>query len=113
MATPENLTFAEQLISLSLGAAGTYLALRTFYEKKHQETLDRFAQSQTKAYAAERDFEHLRRNQEQMKESIKLLDDEVSETRADLKEVKGMLTAMFARIGDTVSGIFAHKEKRE
>ena len=105
--------FIEKMLSVSLGGVGTWLAVRTFYEKRHQETLDRYAQSREKAYAAERDFEHLRKNQEQMKESLKLLDDELTETRADFKELKGMLFAMFGRQGDSISGIFANREKKE
>lgn len=105
--------FIEKMLSVTLGGVGTWLAVRTFYERRHQETLDRYAQAREKTYAAERDFEHLRRNQEQMKESLKLLDDEQTETRADLKELKGMLFAMFGRQGDSISGIFANREKKE
>lgn len=104
--------FLEKMISVIIGGFGTWLGARAFYEKRHQETLDRYAQSREKAYAAERDFQHLRNNQEQLKELLKVLDDELTETREDFKELKGMLYAAFNRVGvDSISGIFARKEK--
>lgn len=105
--------FSEKLVSALFAGIGTWLAVRSFYEKKHQETLDRYAQAREKSYAAERDFNHLRNNQEQMKEALKMLDQEQSETREDLKELKGMLFALFGRSGESISGILAHKEKHE
>lgn len=105
--------FIQKVASLAIGSIGAWLGLKTFYEKRHQETLDRYAQSREKSYAAERDFEHLRRNQEQMKESLRMLDDELTETRADFKELKGMLFAMFGRSDESISGIFAHRKKQE
>ncbi|UBF28320.1 hypothetical protein K9N68_10815 [Kovacikia minuta CCNUW1] len=102
--------YAEKMFSLSLGAIGTWLALRTFYEKRHQETLDRYASSQQKAYAAERDFEHLRRNQEQMKEALKMFDEELSETREDVREIKGMMVATIGKMGESISGILHRRE---
>lgn len=106
--------FAEKMLSVLLGAIGTGIAVRSFYEKRHQETLDRYAQSREKAYAAERDFQHLKANQEQLKETLRIIDDELSETREDLKELKGMLFATFSRVGvDGISGIFGQKERKE
>jgi len=105
--------FFQKMFSVFIGGLGTYLAARSYYEKRHQETLEKFAQSREKAYAAERDFEHLRRNQEQMKESLRVLDGELTDTRADFKELKGMLMVAFGRAGDSISGIFAYKEKKE
>lgn len=106
--------FLQKILSVVLGATGTWLAVRSFYEKKHQETLDRYAQSREKSYAAERDFEHLRRNQEQMKDALKMLDDELTETREDFKELKGMLYATFNRVGvDSISGVFANRKREE
>ena len=105
--------FASKSIPMFLAGVGTWLGVRSFYEKKHQEVLDRYATGREKAYAAERDFAHLSRNQEQMKEALKQLDDELTETRADFKELKGMLYTMFNRTDETLSGIFAKRERKE
>jgi ABC-type nickel/cobalt efflux system permease component RcnA len=105
--------FLEKMVSVLLGGVGTWLAVRSFYEKRHQETLDRYATCKQKEYAAERDFEHLRRNQEQMKEALRVLDDELTETRADFKELKGMLVVVFSQSGESISGIFAHRREKQ
>ncbi len=108
----ELIDFAEKLFSLTLGAIGTWLALRAFYERRHQETLNRHATSQQKEYAAQRDFEHLKRNQDQMKEALKVFDDELQATREDVKEIKGMLTAWFGKMESPISGILGHRNQR-
>lgn len=102
--------FLEKMFSLSLGAIGTWLALKTFYEKKHQETLNRFAEGKQKEYAASRDFEHLRRNQEQLKENLAALDDELQDAKENVKEIKGMLVVFLSRFNDSVSNIFGKRE---
>lgn len=114
MTSPESVTdFAEKMVSLALGAIGTYLALRAFYEKKHNETVERLKTATTKEYAAQRDFEHLRRNQENIGISIKLLDDELKETREDFLEIKGMLMVVLNRVNFTDSGILGHKPQEK
>lgn len=106
--------FFQKVVSAFLGMVGTWIAVRSYYEKRHRETMDRNAISVQKAYAAERDFEHLRKNQEQIKEAIKILDDELTDTREDFKELKGMLMVFFGKAGESVSGIFGHRgEKKE
>jgi len=105
--------YFQKMFSLCLGAVGTWLALRSFYEKRHQETLQRFADGKQKEYAAQRDFEHLKRNQEQMQQSLRLLDEEIDGTKQDLKEIKGMLAIAFNRAGESISGIFGYREKEK
>ncbi len=102
--------FLEKMFSLSLGAIGTWLALKTFYERRHKETLERFAEGRQKEYAAERDFEHLRRNQEQLKVNLSALDDELQDAKADVKEIKGMISVFLARFNDSSSNIWGKRE---
>lgn len=102
--------FTQKILSALFGIIGTWLALNAYYQKKHQETLDRYATGKQKEYAAERDFQHLKRNQEQMQEALKLLDEEVSDNREDVKEIKGMMISSFGRSGE--SGFFGKQEKR-
>lgn len=101
--------FLQKVFSAGLGIIGTWLAVRSYYEKRQRELSDRNALGVQKAYAAERDFEHLKRDQEQMKEALKLLDDEISNNREDVKEIKGMLITSFGRSGE--SGFFGKQEK--
>jgi hypothetical protein len=105
--------FFEKVFSLLLGVMGTWVAVSSYYRKRHQETLSRYADGEKKAYAAERDFNHLRNNQEQMKEALRMLDDELRNTRDDFLEVKGILIATLNHIGTSESQIFAHRKKKE
>ncbi len=70
-----------------------------------------------KRYAAERDFAHLRRNQEQISNALatidKFLDDKLDEQRGELKEIKAHCLALSQRFEviltrlEVNSGIFA------
>lgn len=101
---------AEKLISVLFGAAGAWIALKTFYERKHQETLDRFADARKKEYAAQRDFEHLRRNQEQMRGAIEQLDRDFEEIRETFGEIKGMLAVILRGNNESISGVFGKRK---
>ncbi len=70
-----------------------------------------YANSQKKAYAAERDFNHLRRNQEQMKESIKMLSEEVDELMADMKTLTAVFNVLLAKTDESVSSILGYEKK--
>lgn len=101
----------KDVFSVVVGGIGSWLALRSFYEAKHKEAMQRYADSQTKAYAAERDFNHLRNNQEQLKSSMALMDQEVDEVKSDVKEVKALLSVILARSGGSASGFFDKREE--
>ena len=74
-----------------------------------------------KRYAAERDFQHLRRNQEQMSDAIasidKFLDDRLDEQRGELKEIKALCISVSQRFEiiltrlEANSAIFARKQR--
>lgn len=74
-----------------------------------------------KRYAAERDFQHLRRNQEQMADAIssidKFLDDRLDEQRGELKEIKSLCISVSQRFEiiltrlESNSAIFGRKGK--
>ncbi|MCY7272378.1 MAG: hypothetical protein LH702_01195 [Phormidesmis sp. CAN_BIN44] len=68
--------------------------------------------SERKRYAAERDFGHLRNNQEQMKQSLHLLAEELDEMASDFKTQNACFQILMAQSGQTVSGLFAQKPKR-
>jgi hypothetical protein len=72
-----------------------------------------FSTSERKRYAAEREFIHLRNNQEQMKQSLALLSEEFDEMASDFKTQNACFQVLLAKSGETVSGIFAHKPRKD
>lgn len=67
--------------------------------------------SERKRYAAERDFNHLRNNQEQMKRSLESLSHEFDEMASDFKTQSACFQLLLAKSGETISGIFAYKKR--
>ena len=67
--------------------------------------------SERKRYAAEREFVHLRNNQEQMKRSLELLSREFEELASDFKTQSACFQLLLAENGQTISGIFAYKKR--
>lgn len=74
-----------------------------------------------KSYAAERDFRHLRNNQDSHAKALAMVDNEVKELRdeitdrfhrqeTELVQIKSLLMANLAKSGDSISGIFGRKE---
>lgn len=72
-----------------------------------------YADAEKKRYAAERDFEHLRRNQEQMKQSIVSLSEDIDGLSDDLKTHLAVFNVMLAQSGQSVSGILGYKKQRD
>ena len=82
-------------LGLTFGLISCFIAVRNHIKSINKEWRDRWetekqrqAQGEVKAYAAERDFNHLRTNQEQIKESIKLLQDDTEDHNKLLIELK-------------------------
>ncbi len=69
--------------------------------------------SERKKYAAEREFNHLRNNQEQMQRSLEILSKEVDALCADMKTQSARFKLLLSQSGQTISGIFAHKPKKD
>lgn len=99
MGTPELLAMAISLVTFIAGGVAW------------------FSSAIRKGYAAERDFQHLKRNQEQLSLGIKqcldqydhkfeLTKKELDEIEIQLIEVKGVLNLLLVRLtGDTISEI--------
>lgn len=99
------LEFAATLAGILFGAIGTLIAVRSYiqgirrdWQQRLQAEMDKQADSKLKAYAAERDFNHLRNNQEQMKQAVAGLQDESEELSKVLIELKILQTAMNNRL---------------
>lgn len=106
------LSIALTLFGVATTAIGTWIALRSHYRQvlhdkqqvihDQQISVERLIQEKsaaaTKEYAAQRDFEHLKRNQDQMREAIKMVQDENREQQDLLIELKVSFRAMYNRI---------------
>lgn len=83
-----------------LGVGGTLTAVVNYY-----------ASSQTKKYAAQRDFEHLRRNQEQLILNIASLAEDIDETRQLVKDLSRVAGILLAKNNDSVSELLGRRER--
>jgi len=83
------------LLILSLGSA--LFAIVTWYSASVQ-----------KRYASQRDFEHLKRNYQQLADTqaqiIKELDSRFDETTLDLRDMKNMLNVIMVKISTESTG---------
>ncbi|PSB20561.1 hypothetical protein C7B65_06550 [Phormidesmis priestleyi ULC007] len=70
-----------------------------------------YADGEKKRYAAERDFTHLRNNQDQMRQSIQELTKEIDELSDDMKTLTAVFNVMLAQRGESVSGILGYKKR--
>lgn len=96
---------AATVAGLLFGSVGMLIAvqqhirtLRKEWTTRLDEEKERHSQAKVKAYAAERDFQHLERHLGQHKEAIALLQEEVEELRSGQIESKTMLTAAYNQI---------------
>jgi len=94
-----NIETAVAVGSFIFGIGGTLWAVLQWY-----------ALSQTKRYAAERDFQHLRNNQEQMASNLKLLFDEVEEIGKSVNDLTRLASILLARSGNDTFSDILHKK---
>jgi hypothetical protein len=71
-----------------------------------------YGDGEKKRYAAERDFQHLRNHQEQMKQSIAQLVKEIDGLSDDVKTMNACFSLLLGQSGQTMSGILGYKRKR-
>lgn len=90
------------IASVVFGAVATLIAVQQHVRslrKQWREQLDeekkRHSDANVKAYAAQRDFEHLARHLEQHKQALALLQDEVETLKENQVEMKVLLNASF------------------
>lgn len=79
---------AERIITIVVGITAILGFMDSLIQRYNKKT--------TSSYAAKRDFEHLRRNQEQFKESLKLILDENEAMKADVIKVRTQLETLIA-----------------
>lgn len=120
---------------LLLGMAGTYVTLRNYYDKRrhddrqrqHEELdrlkaqrqaeLDTYAEGKQKAYAAQRDFEHLKQQYATLNQNIATLMDfqrtEVQNLESDIKEIKALQNAILVQISGSDTAMMRLLKKAE
>lgn len=93
------------LAGLIFGSVGTLLTVRSHirtlnkdWREKWETEMSRKAQAEVKEYAAQRDFQHLQKNQDQMKESIRMLQDETGEQSRTLVELQTTMKGLFNQV---------------
>ncbi|KAM3099550.1 hypothetical protein ACKFKG_03165 [Phormidesmis sp. 146-35] len=72
-----------------------------------------YGDGEKKRYAAERDFQHLRRNQEQMKEQISHIGKEIDGLSDDFKTLNACFNLLLGQSGQTMSGILGYRKRSE
>jgi hypothetical protein len=129
----DTVTTIVSLGGLAAGMVGTYVTVRSYYDKRQsedrqrqreelerlqaarQKELDEYATGKQKAYAAERDFGHLMRQYETLTTNIKVLSDyqsgEIKGLEADLKEIKAMLNLLLIHMGQTDTSVLRHLKR--
>ena len=93
------------LAGVLFGAIGCYLGVRTYtrdlkkeWQSKLQSEIDRNADSKVKAYAAERDFNHLKNNQEQLKLAVTDLQDDFEHLKDTQIEMRTLLNGSYNQL---------------
>lgn len=87
------------IASFTLGIGGTLWAVVQWYTS-----------SQTKKYAAERDFQHLRRNQEQLIAAIESLAEDVDHVAEEIRTVSRVAQIILAKQGDAASELLKKRD---
>lgn len=75
--------------------------------------LQYYSSSEKKKFAAEREFMHLKRNQEQMQQCLAKVMDELDDQGDDMKTMAACFNLLLSQSGQSISGIFAHKKRNE
>jgi hypothetical protein len=135
MPTDNIITAIVSLSGVGVAITSTFLTVKSYYDKRRIEDRDRqreelerlqavrtaeletYADAKNKAYAAERDFNHLMRKYDALSLSIDALmtyqKNEVQGLETDLKEVKGLLTAILVEIKGSETAVLRFLGKRE
>lgn len=120
---------------LLIAVTTTYLTVRQYYDKRRSEErqrqleelarveaarqaeLDKHADSKTKQYAAQRDFEHLMRAYETLGRNLEALmkfhETEAQNFESDLKEIKGMVHALMTHVCGSETAVLRFLKKKD
>lgn len=70
-----------------------------------------YADAEKKRYGEERDFKHLKGNQEQMQLSLASLSKEIDYLSDDVRTLTAVFNVMLAQQGQSVSGLLGYKKR--
>ena len=75
--------------------------------------LQYYSSSEKKKFAAEREFTHLKNNQQQMQYALSKMMEELDELSDDMKTQNACFNLLLSQSGQSLSGIFAQKNRNE
>lgn len=102
------------LAGLLFGSIGTLLTVRNHvrtinkdWREKWETEMNRKAEATVKEYAAQRDFQHLQKNQEQMKKAIEMLQEDQTEQSRVIVEVQTTMKGLYHQVSAIAAKIDA------
>lgn len=120
---------------LAIAMVTTWLTMRQYYDKRRvedrqrqleelerlqaarQKELDEYAEGEKKAYAAERDFQHLMRKYEALALNLDTLmkfhEREARDIESNLKDIKGMLNALITQVCGSETAVLRFLKKSD
>ena len=95
----------EAITGVIFGAVSVFIAVSTYvagirreYRQKWEAELAKTADAEVKKFAAQREFEHLKRNYENLQQTLKTIADQMDDQERSLIELKTNFTGIFNQL---------------
>ena len=96
------------MVAMSLSLRNHIRQIKQDFERRLSEEMNRQSEAKVKAYAAQRDFEHLDRHQEQLKLAVAELQDDFTEMEKNLLEMQIIGKGAYNRIEQVAARLDAN-----
>ena len=96
------------MVAMSLSLRNHIRQIKQDFERRLSEEMNRQSEAKVKAYAAQRDFEHLDRHQEQLKLAVAELQDDFTEMEKKLLEMQIIGKGAYNRIEQVAARLDAN-----
>jgi chromosome segregation ATPase len=96
------------MVAMSLSLRNHIRQIKQDFERRLAEEMSRQSEAKVKAYAAQRDFEHLDRHQEQLKLAVAELQDDFTEMEKKLLEMQIIGKGAYNRIEQVAARLDAN-----
>jgi len=96
------------MVAMSLSLRNHIRQIKQDFERRLAEEMTRQSEAKVKAYAAQRDFEHLDRHQEQLKLAVAELQDDFTEMEKKLLEMQIIGKGAYNRIEQVAARLDAN-----
>jgi len=96
------------MVAMSLSLRNHIRQIKQDFERRLAEEMNRQSEAKVKAYAAQRDFEHLDRHQEQLKLAVAELQDDFTEMEKKLLEMQIIGKGAYNRIEQVAARLDAN-----